>query len=39
MMVATPGDTLDPAVEAAYRAAIDRHAPDAGDCAHRTLFF
>lgn len=27
MMAATPGDTLDPAVEAAYRAAIDRHAP------------
>ncbi|HOJ20285.1 MAG TPA: L-fucose mutarotase [Armatimonadota bacterium] len=27
MMAAVPGDTLDPAVEAAYRAAIDRHAP------------
>jgi len=29
MMKAEPGDTLDPAVENAYRAAIDRHAPDA----------
>ena len=27
MMAAVPGDTLDPQVEAAYRAAIDRHAP------------
>ncbi len=27
MMEAVPGDRLDPAVEAAYRAAIDRHAP------------
>jgi L-fucose mutarotase len=27
MMAAVPGDTLDPAVEAAYRKAIDRHAP------------
>jgi L-fucose mutarotase len=27
MMAAVPGDALDPAVEAAYRAAIDRHAP------------
>ena len=27
MMAAVEGDTLDPAVEAAYRAAIDRHAP------------
>jgi len=27
MMAAVPGDTLDPEVEAAYRAAIDRHAP------------
>ncbi|HEY3377440.1 MAG TPA: L-fucose mutarotase [Armatimonadota bacterium] len=27
MMQAVPGDTLDPTVEAAYRAAIDRHAP------------
>ena len=27
MMDAVPGDRLDPAVEAAYRAAIDRHAP------------
>lgn len=29
MMAAVPGDDLDPAVEASYRAAIDRHAPDA----------
>jgi L-fucose mutarotase len=28
MMDAVPGDTLDPAVEASYRAAIDRHAPE-----------
>jgi len=28
MMDAVPDDTLDPAVEAAYRAAIDRHWPD-----------
>lgn len=27
MMDAVPGDRLDPAVETAYRAAIDRHAP------------
>ena len=27
MMAAVPGDQLDPAVEAAYRQAIDRHAP------------
>jgi L-fucose mutarotase len=27
MMAAVPGDALDPAVEASYRAAIDRHAP------------
>src|SRR5512146_1031522 len=27
MMDAVAGDRLDPAVEAAYRAAIDRHAP------------
>jgi len=27
MMAAAPGDRLDPAVEEAYRAAIDRHAP------------
>ena len=27
MMTAVPGDQLDPAVEAAYRAVIDRHAP------------
>ncbi len=28
MMDAVPGDTLDPEVEARYRAAIDRHAPE-----------
>lgn len=27
MMAAVEGDTLDPAVEARYRAALDRHAP------------
>ncbi len=27
MMQAVPGDRLDPAVEASYRQAIDRHAP------------
>ena len=27
MMDAVPGDTLDPAVEASYREAIDRHCP------------
>lgn len=27
MMAPVPGDALDPAVEQAYRAAIDRHAP------------
>ncbi|MCP5541071.1 MAG: L-fucose mutarotase [Akkermansiaceae bacterium] len=27
MMAPVPGDSADPAVEAAYRAAIDRHAP------------
>lgn len=28
MMAPVPGDALDPAVEAAYRAAIDRHWPE-----------
>ena len=28
MMAAVPGDELDPAVETAYRAAIDRHWPE-----------
>jgi L-fucose mutarotase len=28
MMDAVPGDALDPEVEARYRAAIDRHAPE-----------
>jgi len=27
MMAAVPGDELDPAVEASYRAAVNRHAP------------
>jgi L-fucose mutarotase len=27
MMAAVPGDKLDPKVERAYRAAVDRHAP------------
>ncbi len=27
MMAAVPGDSLDPKVETAYRAAVDRHAP------------
>ncbi|MHC4418270.1 MAG: L-fucose mutarotase [Planctomycetota bacterium] len=29
MMAAVPGDKLDPAVENSYRAAIDKHCPDA----------
>jgi len=29
MMDAVPGDQLDPAVEAAYRTAVDKHYPDA----------
>jgi L-fucose mutarotase len=29
MMAAVPGDTLDPTVLARYRAAIEKHAPDA----------
>ncbi len=29
MMAPVPGDALDPEVERAYRAAIDRHAPEA----------
>lgn len=29
MMAAVPGDKLDPKVEKAYRAAVDRHAPKA----------
>ncbi|MHC4636892.1 MAG: L-fucose mutarotase [Planctomycetota bacterium] len=28
MMAAEPGDELDPAVEKAYRAAVDKHAPE-----------
>ncbi|MDA9589509.1 hypothetical protein N9R65_01805 [Opitutales bacterium] len=29
MMQAVEGDSLDPAVEASYRAEIEKHAPDA----------
>jgi L-fucose mutarotase len=29
MMAAVEGDTLDPAVEASYRASIEKHQPDA----------
>ena len=28
MMAAVPGDALDPAVEATYRAVVDKHWPD-----------
>lgn len=38
MMAAVEGDTLDPAVEEAYRAAIDRHAPEAPPIAHIERF-
>jgi L-fucose mutarotase len=38
MMEAVPGDRLDPAVEAAYRAAIDRHAPDTPPIGHVERF-
>lgn len=31
MMAPVPGDELDESVESDYRAAIDRHEPDAGD--------
>ena len=31
MMQAVPGDELDPSVAAAYRAEIDKHAPDTPD--------
>ena len=38
MMDAVPGDRLDPAVETAYRAAIDRHAPQTPAIAHVERF-
>ena len=38
MMDAVPGDTLDPAVESSYRAAIDRHAPDTPAIVHIERF-
>jgi len=38
MMAAVPGDKLDPKVEKAYRAAIDRHAPHAPPIARLERF-
>ncbi len=38
MMDAAPGDRLDPAVETAYRQAIDRYAPSAPPIAHIERF-
>ena len=38
MMAAVPGDELDPAVEAAYRAAVDRHQPEAPGIEHIERF-
>ncbi len=38
MMAAVPGDTLDPAVETAYRAAINRHAPETAPIARVERF-
>jgi L-fucose mutarotase len=38
MMAAVPGATLDPAVEQAYRAAIDRHWPDTPSIARMDRF-
>ncbi len=38
MMDAVPGDTLDPAVEASYRAAVDRHWPAAPPMARLERF-
>lgn len=38
MMAAVGGDTLDPAVEESYRAAIDAHAPDAPEIARIDRF-
>jgi len=38
MMDAVPGDTLDPAVEASYRAVIDKHWPDTAPIARIERF-
>ena len=38
MMAAVPGDKLDPQVEASYRAAVDRHAPDTAAISHIDRF-
>jgi len=38
MMDAVPGDTLDPSVEASYRAAIDKNWPDTPPIAHIERF-
>lgn len=38
MMAPVPGDTADPAVEATYRAVIDRHAPGTAPIAHLERF-
>ena len=38
MMAPVPGDTLDPAVEASYRVAIDRHWPETPPIAHVERF-
>lgn len=38
MMSAVEGDSLDPAVESAYRAAIERHVPNAPATAHIDRF-
>ena len=38
MMAAVPGDRLDPAVEASYRQAIDRHAPATPPIGHVERF-
>jgi len=38
MMAPVEGDTLDPAVEQAYRAAVDRHAPEAPPIARLAFY-
>lgn len=38
MMAAVPGDKLDPKVEKAYRAAVDRHAPQTPPIARMERF-
>ena len=38
MMAAVPGDKLDPKVERAYRAAVDRHAPQTAAIARMERF-